>query len=115
MQKVLETDWKSVDAAIGKSLADAAASGKEIAILSSTIISPSTHSVLAEFIAKYPTARVYQYDSVSYSALREANDKVFGKKVTSTYDFEKANKVVVGVAADFLNLACTSCFLYSVC
>lgn len=100
--KGAESDWKSVDAAIGKSLADAAASGKEIAILSSTIISPSTHSVLAEFTAKYPTTRVYQYDSVSYSALREANDKVFGKKVTSTYDFEKANKVVVGVAADFL-------------
>ena len=96
------SDWKTVDAAIGKSLADAATGGKEIAILSSTIISPSTRAVIAEFTAKYPTAKIHQYDSVSYSALREANEKVFGKKVTSTYHFEKATKVVVGVAADFL-------------
>jgi molybdopterin-containing oxidoreductase family iron-sulfur binding subunit len=96
------SDWKTIDGAIGKSLADAVAGGKEIAILASTIISPSTRAVIAEFTAKYPTAKLHQYDSVSYSALREANEKVFGKKVVSTYDFEKANKVVVGVAADFL-------------
>lgn len=96
------SDWKTVDGAIGKSLADAAASGKEIAILSSSIISPSTRAVIAEFTAKYPTAKLYQNDSVSYSSLREANEKVFGKKVTSTYDFTKASKVVVGVGADFL-------------
>lgn len=96
------SDWKSVDAAIGKSLAEAATGGKEIAILSSTIISPSTRAVIAEFTAKYPTAKLYQYDSVSYSALREANEKVFGKKVTSLYNFENVTKVVVGIAADFL-------------
>ncbi len=102
LTKGTKSEWKTIDKAIGKSLADAATSGKEIAILSSTIISPSTRAVIAEFTAKYPTAKLHQYDSVSYSALREANDKVFGKKVTSTYDFEKATKVVVGVAADFL-------------
>ncbi|MEO8759989.1 MAG: TAT-variant-translocated molybdopterin oxidoreductase, partial [Bacteroidia bacterium] len=95
-------EWKAIDKAIAKSLAEVATSGKEIAILSSTIISPSTRAVIAEFAAKYPTAKLHQYDSVSYSALREANDKVFGKKVTSTYDFEKATKVVVGIGADFL-------------
>ncbi|MHB8259670.1 MAG: TAT-variant-translocated molybdopterin oxidoreductase [Bacteroidia bacterium] len=100
--KGAKSDWKSIDAAIGKSLADAATGGKEIAILSSSIISPSTRAVIAEFTAKYSTAKLYQYDSVSYSALCEANEKVFGKKVTSTYNFEKANKVVVGIAADFL-------------
>ncbi len=94
------SDWKTVDAAIGQALAGVA--GKEIAILSSSIISPSTRAVIAEFTAKYPTAKLHQYDSVSYSALREANEKVFGEKVTSTYNFEKATKVVVGVAADFL-------------
>ncbi|MDP2385053.1 MAG: TAT-variant-translocated molybdopterin oxidoreductase [Bacteroidota bacterium] len=93
--------WANADAAIAKQLADVAASGKEIAILSSTIISPSTKAVIAEFTSKYPTAKVYQYDSVSYSALRNANEKVWGKKVVSSYDFSKAN-VVVGIACDFL-------------
>ena len=96
------SDWKTVDAAIGQSLADAAKNGKEIAILSSSIISPSTRAVIAEFTAKYPTAKLYQNDSVSYSSLRDANEKVFGKKVTSTYDLTKATKVIVGVGADFL-------------
>ncbi|HKC68880.1 MAG TPA: TAT-variant-translocated molybdopterin oxidoreductase, partial [Bacteroidia bacterium] len=87
--KGTKSDWKTVDGAIGKSLTDAATSGKEIAILSSSIISPSTRAVIAEFTAKYPTAKVYQNDAVSYSALRDANEKVFGKKVTSTYDIAK--------------------------
>jgi len=96
------SDWKSVDGAIGQSLADAVKNGKEIAILSSSIISPSTRAVIAEFTAKYPTTKLYQNDSVSYSSLRDANEKVFGKKVTSTYDLTKATKVIVGVGADFL-------------
>ncbi|MFI5140728.1 MAG: TAT-variant-translocated molybdopterin oxidoreductase [Bacteroidia bacterium] len=100
--KGTKSDWKTVDAAIAKSLADTAAGGKEIAILSSSIISPSTRAVIAEFTAKYPTTKLYQNDSVSYSALRDANEKVFGKKVTSTYDVAKATKVIVAVGADFL-------------
>ncbi len=94
------TTWKNADAEIGKALA--AAGGKEIAILSSTIISPSTRAVIAEFTAKYPTAKLYQYDAVSYSALSNANEKVWGKKVAPHYHFDEAKKVVVGVACDFL-------------
>ncbi|MGZ3862682.1 MAG: TAT-variant-translocated molybdopterin oxidoreductase [Bacteroidia bacterium] len=92
--------WKTVDSEIGKALAGVG--GKEIAILSSTIISPSTRAVIAEFTAKYPTTKVYQYDSVSYSALSKANEAVWGKKVVGSYNFHEANKVVVGVACDFL-------------
>ena len=94
--------WKSVDGSIGKALSDAASSGKEIAIISSTIISPSTRAVIAEFTAKYPTTKVYQQDAVSYSALANANEKVWGKKVVSSYNFAAANKLVVGIACDFL-------------
>jgi MoCo/4Fe-4S cofactor protein with predicted Tat translocation signal len=92
--------WKNVDAEIGKALANVG--GKEIAILSSTIISPSTRAVIAEFTAKYPTTKVYQYDSVSYSALSKANEAVWGKKVVASYNFHEASKIIVGVACDFL-------------
>ncbi|HXB39832.1 MAG TPA: TAT-variant-translocated molybdopterin oxidoreductase [Bacteroidia bacterium] len=94
------TTWKNADSEIGKALANAG--GKEIAILSSTIISPSARAVIAEFVAKYPTTKLYQYDAVSYSALSNANEKVWGKKVVSKYHFHEAKKVVVGVACDFL-------------
>ncbi len=93
--------WDNADKSIKQKLSEIAKSGKEIAILSSTIISPSTKAVIAEFTSKYPSAKLYQYDSVSYSAFRNANETVFGKKVVSSYDFSKAN-VIVGFACDFL-------------
>ncbi len=90
------TTWKNVDDAVAKSLT----AGTNV-ILSSTIISPSTKAVIAEFTAKYPNSKHVTYDAVSYSALINANKNVFGKSVVSSYDFSKA-KTIVGVACDFL-------------
>ncbi len=90
------TTWKNVDDAVSKSLS----SGTNV-ILSSTIISPSTKAVIAEFIAKYPNTKHVTYDAISYAALIRANKNVFGKAVVSSYDFSKA-KTIVGVACDFL-------------
>jgi molybdopterin-containing oxidoreductase family iron-sulfur binding subunit len=90
------TTWKNVDNAIAKSI-----SVGQAVILSSTIISPSTKAVIAEFTSKYPNAKHVTYDAVSYSALIRANKNVFGKSVVSSYDFSKA-KTIVGIACDFL-------------
>jgi hypothetical protein len=90
------TTWKNVDDAVAKSLT----SGTNV-ILSSTIISPSTKAVIAEFTAKYPNSKHVTYDAISYAALINANKNVFGKSVVSSYDFSKA-KTIVGVACDFL-------------
>jgi MoCo/4Fe-4S cofactor protein with predicted Tat translocation signal len=90
------TTWKNVDDAVAKSLN----TGTNV-ILSSSIISPSTKAVIAEFIAKHPNSKHVTYDAVSYSALIKANKNVFGKSVVSSYDFSKA-KTIVGVACDFL-------------
>lgn len=88
--------WKTVDDKIAASLKDGS-----IRILTSTIISPSTKAVIAEFTAKYPSTKHITYDAISYSALSKANKNVFGKSVVSSYDFSKA-KIVVGIACDFL-------------
>ena len=96
LAKGVETTWKNADDAIVKSL-----SGGTNVILSSTIISPSTKAVIAEFIAKYPNTKHVTYDSVSYHTLAKANENVFGKSVVSSYDFSKA-KTIVGIACDFL-------------
>jgi len=45
--------------------------------------------------------KVVAYDPVSYSAMRKANAKSFGKAIIPVYDFSKAN-VIVSVSADFL-------------
>ncbi|MES2512738.1 MAG: TAT-variant-translocated molybdopterin oxidoreductase [Bacteroidota bacterium] len=90
------TTWKNVDDAVAKSLG-----GGTNVILSSTIISPSTKGVIAEFIAKHPNTKHVTYDAVSYAALIQANKNVFGKSHVSSYDFSQA-KTIVGVACDFL-------------
>ena len=91
-----DTTWKNVDDAVAKSIA----TGTTV-ILSSTIISPSTKAVIAEFTAKHPNTKHVTYDAISYSALIKANKNVFGKSVISSYDFSKA-KTIVGIACDFL-------------
>lgn len=91
-----EATWKTADDA-----AAAALTGGVIRILTSTIISPSTKAVIAEFTSKHPNTKHITYDAISYNALTKANKNVFGKSVVSSYDFSKA-KVVVGIACDFL-------------
>jgi molybdopterin-containing oxidoreductase family iron-sulfur binding subunit len=90
------TTWKNADETVAKALGTG-----EIAILTSSIISPSTKAVVAEFTAKYPKAKHVTYDAVSYSALNAANKNVFGKNVVSSYNFSKA-KTIVAIACDFL-------------
>ena len=95
------TSWSSVDKEIGGKLAAIAAKGGAIRILSSSIISPSTKAVIADFTAKYPTAKLVTYDAVSYSGMAKANAQTFGEEVIPSYNFDKA-EVIVSVAADFL-------------
>jgi molybdopterin-containing oxidoreductase family iron-sulfur binding subunit len=91
-----EVTWKTTDESI-----KAALSKGTVRILTSSIISPSTKAVIAEFKAKYPNTKHITYDAISYNALTIANKNVFGKSVVPSYDFSKA-KIVVGIACDFL-------------
>jgi MoCo/4Fe-4S cofactor protein with predicted Tat translocation signal len=97
-----DTTWEKADAEIASELNKIAAEGGNIRVLTNTIISPSTKQAIGEFLAKYPTAKHVSYDTVSYSAIRKANENSFGKAVIPSYDFSKA-KVIVGVGADFLS------------
>lgn len=53
-----ESTWNAVDAEVSSKLAAATLSGKGIAVVTSTIISPSTLSVIEEFKKKYPPNEV---------------------------------------------------------
>jgi len=95
------TTWQDVDKDIMDKLTAAAAKNGNIRILSSTIISPSTKNVIADFTTKYPTAKHVSWDAVSFSGMIKANSNTFGKAVIPSYSFDKAN-VIVSIAADFL-------------
>jgi MoCo/4Fe-4S cofactor protein with predicted Tat translocation signal len=96
-----KVSWDTIDKEIADQLKSIAAKGGSIRILSSTILSPSTKSVIADFTSKYPTTKHVVYDANSSSALIKGNELSFGKAVLPAYDFSKA-KLVVGIDADFL-------------
>ena len=96
-----ETSWTQVDSFVKGELTKVKASGKKIRLVSSTVNSPSTKAVIAEFIAANPTAKLVQVDAVSYTGIIQANQNSFGKAVVPHYQFDKAD-VIVSFGADFL-------------
>ena len=95
------TSWDKLDAFVRGELNKVQASGKKIRIISSSVSSPSSKSVIAEFIAKYPNAAHIQVDPVSYTGIIQANANSFGKAVLPRYRFDRAD-VIVSFSADFL-------------
>lgn len=95
-------DWAGLDKMVTDGLNQVAAANGNIRIVSNTIVSPSLKAVLAQFKAKYPTTEHVQYDQVSVYGTRLANLDSFGSAFIPSYDFSKA-KVIVSIAADFLN------------
>jgi MoCo/4Fe-4S cofactor protein with predicted Tat translocation signal len=96
-----EYGWSQTDDFVKKELAAVKAGGKKIRIVSSTISSPSTSAVIADFIAQYPNSKHVVYDAVSYTGIIQANQNSFGKAVLPHYRFDKAD-VIVSFGADFL-------------
>ncbi|MBC8266580.1 MAG: TAT-variant-translocated molybdopterin oxidoreductase [Flavobacteriales bacterium] len=101
MKDGVDSDWETVDADITSKLNEIAANGGNIAILSSTIISPTTEKLIADFSAKYGNVKHIQMDAVSYSGMLDANEASFGVRALPTYNFDKA-EVIVSFGADFL-------------
>ena len=101
MKSGVDTDWTTADAEITAELDKISSKGGTIAILSATVISPSTKSLIADFSAKYNNVKHIQMDAVSYSGMLDANEDSFGLRALPTYSFDKAN-VIVSFGADFL-------------
>ncbi|GAB4052331.1 TAT-variant-translocated molybdopterin oxidoreductase [Spirosoma litoris] len=96
-----DLDWATADKEIISQLNSIAAKGGAIRIVTSTILSPATKAVIADFAAKYPTTRHITYDAHSVFGIVQANQASFGKAVIPSYDFGKA-QTIVSVGADFL-------------
>jgi molybdopterin-containing oxidoreductase family iron-sulfur binding subunit len=75
--------------------------GKPVVLLTSSIASPTTAAVIAQFLAKFPGSRHVMYDAVSYSGMLLANEASYGKRAIPSYNLAAA-KVIVGLNSDFL-------------
>ena len=101
MKGGVDTDWSTADAEIIAKLNEIKNTGGKIAILSSTIISPSTKKLISEFSAANGNVTHVQMEAVSYSGMLDANEASFGVRALPTYNFDKA-EVIVSFGADFL-------------
>jgi len=96
-----KASWKSIDKEIIDKLQSLKDINKEVILMTSTIISPSTKKLIGEFTAQFPNVKWIQYDSLPMSAMRAANNMNFGKAQIPYYHFENA-KIIVGFNADYL-------------
>jgi molybdopterin-containing oxidoreductase family iron-sulfur binding subunit len=96
-----KVSWDVADREIMNDLSAVNADQGEIALLTSTIISPTTVKLIEKFGSGFRNFRWVQYDPVSYSAILEANRESFGKSVIPDYNFQNA-RFVLSVNADFL-------------
>jgi len=102
MKEGAPVSWSQADEEITTKLREVVAKGGKIYLITNTIISPSTTAAINDFKAAFANVEHIQYDAVSYSAIREANHRSFGKSVIPTYRFDKA-KAIASFGADFLN------------
>ena len=93
-----KASWETVIKEISGKLAT---TNGQIAILSSTILSPSVKRAIAKFSGKYSNTTHVQFDAISYSGILDANLESFGKRTIPNYKFDEA-ELVVGIGADFL-------------
>ena len=91
--KGAQADKDRVDQEIRTKLAS---TNGPIAIVSPTIISPSTKRAIAEFAGRYANVQHVMYDSQSVDGLLQAYNGTL-----PSYDFSRA-RVIVSLAADFL-------------
>jgi len=93
-----EASFDAIDRQIKEALT---ANARPAYILTSSILSPSTKEVIAQFLAKYPGSKHVVADPVSYSGMLLANEASYGKRALPSYHFDKA-ETIVSLGADFL-------------
>jgi molybdopterin-containing oxidoreductase family iron-sulfur binding subunit len=93
------TTFDAFDKLVAEALTGVA--GLPVVLLTSTVTSPTTKQVIADFLVKYPGSRHVQYDALSCSGMLQANETFYGKRAIPSYQFNNA-KVIVSIDADFL-------------
>lgn len=122
MKDGVATDWATLDGDIKGVLNNIRATGGNVRILSSTMISPSSLALISEMesfmtsgaapmgeavegeeamTSGGATVKHVMYDAVSAAGMIEAHKRTHGQSVIPGYHFDKA-KAVVSVGADFL-------------
>lgn len=94
-------NWDNVNSEIISNLKSAQSNGKEIAVLTNTISSPTTKKVLENFTAKYSNAKIYSYDLINDVNRREAWFECYGDYEYPSIKWNEA-EIILSLDSDFL-------------
>lgn len=94
-------NWETLDAQVIDGLKKADGQGKQVVLLTGTVISPSAQRLIRDFGKQYKQFRHVVVDPFSYSEKLRAWQEATGKRALPLYHFDKA-RVIVSFGADFL-------------
>jgi molybdopterin-containing oxidoreductase family iron-sulfur binding subunit len=93
--------WKEATDHLMRGLKEAASSGKNIALVTPAVLSPSRRALLARLGEALPALRAFEWEPAADQAERAATRALFGETRLTRYRFDEA-KVIVALEADFL-------------
>ncbi|MBM4168745.1 MAG: 4Fe-4S dicluster domain-containing protein [Ignavibacteria bacterium] len=96
-----EGSWEEADRTIMSQLAKTAAEGKEIALVTHTVTSPTFRKVLDAFMARYPSSRTYSYELFSDRFRSNAWIRSYGSNGAPVIRWEAARTLLL-LEADVL-------------
>ena len=97
--KFTKSTWKDVDNEIVNALKSN--SKKNIAVITGSILSPTTKKVLDDFATKYPGTKIYSYELFNEEIKNSAWKKCYGSDFYPLIKWNEA-KIIVALESDFL-------------
>jgi MoCo/4Fe-4S cofactor protein with predicted Tat translocation signal len=98
-RRFVDYNWKNATDEIVFDLMNAG--GKEIAIITHKIVSPTAKKVLDDFTSKYPSARIYSYEQFNSSVRNSAWKKCYGTAEFPAIKWNEAS-IIISLDGDFL-------------
>jgi len=96
-----QVSWDALDKVVLNGLQKTQANGKKIVLLTGTVTSPSSKYYIKKFQKKFSNSVHLEYDPISYSAILDAHELNYGKRILPQYKFNKAD-MILSLDADFL-------------
>jgi Fe-S-cluster-containing dehydrogenase component len=99
--ELVKIDWSKADKEITDILTKSSAEGKEIAVISNSVHSPTQKKLFDDFKSKFPSVKFYTYELHNDSNRATAWKDCFGEVELPAVRFDKA-KIILALESDFL-------------
>ena len=96
-----DISWQNLDDQLVSHLKKSDDSGKNVYLLTNTIVSPTSKKVIESFTKKFKNVKHIEYDAVSETAVLDAHEIIYGVRALPFYNLDKAN-FILSIGADFL-------------